>query len=267
MRTLIRLEKGRSLIAAHSLSVIEGAPWLVYLPESGADYYNGSRAELARLIGPALGRQFNYLAINKPGISPRRFDREAFDQSFLRPVRIADALATISHLIPKNAKIYLVGYSEGAYLAPQIAERDPRVVALALIGGGTRGWLKEELSRPLPVSQKRQIRREVEKILSRPGSNQKWQGFSYATWNSFRGDQTLSALKRLKLPTLAILGERDRAIDLDTTLKDLRLLSRTQPLQIETLPGCGHTFSGHWADVGHLLAEFFNPGAFNPDFN
>ena len=257
MRKTISLSQDRSLIAGYSLAAKPSRDWIVFLPESGADFQTGSRSELQKLIGSRLAAQFNFLAINKPGIGPRKTDKQAFERSFRRHYRVRDALDTMKAVIPAGDKICLVGYSEGAYLAPEIASLEKRVIAVAMIGGGTRGWLKEELSNAKP-RERAAIRKQIRQIQRRSDSTQKWHDFSYATWHSYREDRTLEALKKLRRPTLAILGARDRTIDLKAALNDLKGLSKSKPIQIEVLPRCGHSFTGHWKPVGRFLSEFLS---------
>ncbi|MEQ1878104.1 MAG: hypothetical protein ABL958_15785, partial [Bdellovibrionia bacterium] len=177
------------------------------------------------LVGPKLKDELNFLSLNKPGLEPKKTNAGLFEKSFRRELRIEDALKTMKAIVPAGHDLYLVGYSEGAYLAPQIAIRDKRVRGIAIIGGGTRGWLKEELSNAGP-RERPALKKQIRQIQKHPRSLKKWNGFSYATWYSYRGDDTLYALKKLKIPVLAVLGARDRTIDLKTTVDDIRALMK-----------------------------------------
>jgi pimeloyl-ACP methyl ester carboxylesterase len=255
MRQTVHLKQNRTLIAALSKAAGKTRRWLVFLPQSSAEFHHGARSEIKALLGSELAAKFNYLVINKPGLSPRGLDSKAFESSFRRQRRVSDALQTLKAVVPARDKIYLVGYSEGAYLAPQIARLDARVEAVIMIGGGTRGWLKEELG--IAQSDKRPaLVRQIRRIQANPLSTEKWNGFSYATWNSYRHDSTLNSLKRLEMPMLSILGARDRVIDLKATLTDLQRLSLQKDLKTAVLPACGHSFAGHWSDVRRILADF-----------
>lgn len=253
MRQKIPLSQDRSLIASYSRAGRGIRRWLVFLTESGACFQPGTRQELKMLLGPTLARQFHYLVINKPGLNPKGKDRQAFEHSFRRQLRIADALETMRKIIPRGHKIYLVGYSEGAYLAPEIAVQDRRVQAVAMVGGGTRGWLKEELG-TAQARQKAALRRQIARIRRRAHDHSlKWQGFSYATWNSYREDSTLHALKKLRRPALSVLGEKDRVIDLKAALRDLASLKN---VRVELLPGRGHALAWNWEAVTPHLRHF-----------
>jgi len=253
--TSILLSSGRSLIASHSLANTKSKRWLVLLTESGSDFRSADRKELESLVGKKVARHFNFLIVNKPGLTPEKTNRAEFEQSFRRTRRIEDSLTAMKLIVPKHHEIHLVGYSEGAYLAPQVAKRDSRVKTVSMIGGGTRGWLKEELN-TAPARERKSYTKTINEIYRQPHSLKKWNGFSYATWYSYRGDNTFQALKNLRRPTLAILGARDTVIDLRSTIVDMVLISENQPIHIHIFGDCGHYFSKHWHQVERVLGRF-----------
>jgi pimeloyl-ACP methyl ester carboxylesterase len=253
--SVVSLKGDRHLLAAWSRAPRKTRRWVVFLPESGSEFRQGDRRELAGLIGAGLAKKFHFLVINKPGLGPEGVDKAMFEKSFRRERRIEDALRVLKELIPAGDRIYLVGYSEGAYLAPPIARREKRVKAVVMIGGGTRGWLKEELSNA-GRREKPAFEKKIREIYRQPKSLKKWNGFSYATWYSYRGDTTLKALRDVRVPMLAILGARDRVIDLKTTIVDLMLVSEHQPIQLHVFGDCGHYFSKHWKPVSRVLERF-----------
>jgi pimeloyl-ACP methyl ester carboxylesterase len=254
---VIEFKQHRFLVASFSRAKRQTRRWLVFLPESASDFRLGDRGELVDLIGATLSQKFNFLVINKSGLGHEVEDKEVFERSFRREKRIQDALQTMKEIVPRGDQIHLVGYSEGAYLAPQIARLDKRVKSVAMIGGGTRGWLKEELSNATP-KEKPFYEKKIQEILMNPSSQKRWNGFSHATWHSYRGDHTLHALRGSKLPTLAILGARDRVIDLKATIVDLMLVSENKPIQIHIFGDCGHNFTRHWVPVSKVLGRFLS---------
>ena len=254
-QTKIFLSQGRFLIASSSLAPKVSKAWVVFIPESGSDFRFGRRSELTALVGAEAAKKFNFLIVNKTGLSPAGTDKEIFEKSFRRSRRIEDALITLQAIIPHGHHIHLVGYSEGAYLAPQIALQDSRVRSVSMIGGGTRGWLKEELSNARP-KEKAKYEKKIREILKNPSADLKWNGFSHATWNSYRGDNTLRALRGLRVPMLAILGARDRVIDLKSTIVDLMLVSERKQVQVYVFGDCGHYFTKHWPPVCRALGRF-----------
>lgn len=258
-RRLIPLPGARALVASFSRAKRESRQWIVFLPESGSEFRDGDRELLESLTG-TWGRRAHFLVINKPGVFDGHEDREMFEVSFRREKRIADNLRALRAVVPRDHVIHLVGYSEGAYLAPQIALRDKRVRTVCMIGGGTRGWLKEELANA-PRAGRAAFQRELNHILRNPRADLKWGGFSHATWYSYRGDNTLNALRRSKLPTLAIMGARDRVIDLKTAISDLVLIGAKKPIQLHVFGDCGHYFTRHWKPVSRVLARFLKDHA------
>lgn len=254
MRRKILLGDRRSLIASFSYAKPSIKSWIVFVPESGSEFKPGRRDDLNWLVGRRLASHFNILCLNKPGQSPRRTDAAVFERSFRRRVRVADALTVMKRVIPADHEIFLIGYSEGAYLAPQIARRDRRVVSVVIVGGGTRGWLREEWANARGVREKRELRRVFREIKKRPSSAEKWNAFSFATWWSYREDATLKALRGLRVPVLAILGAKDRTIDLRSTVRDLK---RLKNVRLRVLRNCGHEFTRNWPQVKRIMAEEF----------
>lgn len=264
MRHRLQLPLDRFLYACSSRARRDLGLWLVYLPESGASFHTGSRSELKSLVGGVVAERMNYLVINKPGLQPGRKDADVFERSFRRRLRIEDAVRAVQAVIPKGDSICLLGYSEGAYLAPELAIKlGERVVSVAMIGGGTRGWLAEELSQAEGRG-KAALRRQIERIRRESQSLAKWNGFSFATWNSYDSDSTLRALRRLpkRVPVLSILGARDRVIDFAAAERDLKRLSSSRSLQLEIFPRCGHSFGGHWPQVRRAFARFLDESVF-----
>jgi hypothetical protein len=255
MQSKILLKKDRFLIASFTMAPKISSTWVVFIPESGSDFRFGERAELSALVGAHAAKKFNFLIINKTGLTSESTDKIVYEKSFRRKRRIEDSVVTLKKMIPRGHKIHLIGYSEGAYLAPQIALLDARVCSVSMIGGGTRGWLKEELSNARP-KEKSQYEKKIKEIHRNPSAKLKWNGFSYATWYSYRGDNTLGALRRLKIPMIAVLGARDRVIDLKSAIVDLVLVSERKPVQVSIFGDCGHYFTRHWVPVSRTLGRF-----------
>ncbi|WP_413292923.1 hypothetical protein ACLSU7_16105 [Bdellovibrio sp. HCB185ZH] len=254
---VIQLKGHRTLLACYSLAPRASHKWVVFLPESSSDFRRGDRQELVGLIGAHMAKKFNFLVINKPGVNIDEVDKKVFEKSFRQEKRIQDALQTLKEIIPSKDKIHLIGYSEGAYNTPVVATKDKRVISISMIGGGTRGWLKEELSNASP-KEIPAYERAIKNILKKPTSKKKWNGFTYATWYSYRSDNTLRALKELKIPAVAILGARDKVIDLKSAIVDLVLVSERKPIQVHIFGDCGHHFTKHWKPVSRVLGRFLS---------
>ncbi len=198
------------------------------------------------------------MILNKPGVGQRKLDDSVFEASFRRKTRVRDCLFGLKFMVPRGHKIILVGYSEGAYLAPEIANRDPRIEKFVMIGGGTRGWLKEEMNnaRVCRKAEREDLQRQIRRVYRNPKSEEKWNGFSYATWYSYRQDETLKSLEKIRVPALVLLGARDRTIDYKTTVSDLNRLSRKKPISVRVFKNCGHTFISHWPLAAKEIRAF-----------
>src|SRR5689334_5257144 len=100
----IQLKGSRFVVVGYS-RVRGSRDWVVYVPESGADFHYGDRYELRRHLVPSLAAKFNYLVINKAGLTSRGTDKSVFERSFRRDLRVADALKAMKRVIPRNDKI------------------------------------------------------------------------------------------------------------------------------------------------------------------
>jgi len=218
--------------------------WIVFLPGSAIDMVSADDKDLLALL-PKGKRTAHFLVINKA--------RDAIT----RQRRLEDTLSVLKQMIPRHHDIILIGYSEGAYIAPSIALRCRRVRGLVLLAGGTRGWIEDELNRMSPGEAVRTIP-EILKILSRKTPDRLWRGHRHDTWYSYAADTTLNALKRLNIPVLSVAGSRDELVDVPTLLQDLHVLKRSKRkrLQLKVLKGFNHDFNHRWDIVGRSTQRF-----------
>ena len=250
----VRLGKTATL---HISETLTGADWwLVFLPGSSAQFWEVDESELKQLCG-RLPERPNFLLINKPGVSPSgRVNERVFERCFRRELRIRHYLTVLRRRIPRNHRILLTAFSEGAYLAPEIAARDRRIKAMALISGGTRSWLDEEIFKARSPQGMGKAIQHIGKVYARPRSRSlQWHGISNATWSSYDTDRTKEALRRLTLPVLSVFGSEDRMVDIDSALKDLRVLDGH--VKTKVLKGVDHTLGNQWLRALRLSGEFF----------
>lgn len=254
------LHDGRRLL----IREIRGASdvWVVFLPGSSAEIWDFDWAELRALFDPMQGRA-NLLVINKPGMLPNgKVQPRAFEASFRRDRRVRDYLEVMRRCVPKSARIFLLGFSEGAYLAPEVALHDSRVRALSLISGGTRSWIDEEILKPCALNLGPVFRR-VGRIYARPHStSEHWFGISHATFTSYDNDRTLESLEKLNRPILAIHSDRDVMIDLDSARGDLLRLKREgKDITLRLFEGVDHTLEHLWYKALRASGMFFRKQA------
>jgi pimeloyl-ACP methyl ester carboxylesterase len=254
----IALQDGRKILASGRL-MPRARDWLVCLPGSATELWQldeGECRSLRRGLGPTSSR-YNLMVLNKPGLGLKgRIDDRVFELSFRQEQRRRDYLEALKLLIPKEDRVFLLGFSEGAYLAPQIARLDDRIKALALLSGGTRSWLDEEVFKS---RRPEQALRKIAQVYGRPASRTPgWHGLSNATWMSYDNDNTLLALQSLSLPVFTAHGELDNMIDLQTTFADLAKLRQEGKRISSTLhKNVDHTLDHKWLSTLEASARFF----------
>jgi pimeloyl-ACP methyl ester carboxylesterase len=256
--TEYRLHDGRKLVVSSWYGSDPTSDWVVYLPGSAAALHRATSSERLAVVGRDFSRRTHYLAINKPGL---RLDgglqRSVFERSFIRSQRIKDIMEVLRELIPSRARIALIGYSEGAYLAPEIAYKDRRVQSLITIAGGTRGWLDEEIN----LCDQSELGRVLSKILdiySQKTPTARWRGFAHRTWHSYDRDTPKEWLSKLRIPILTLHGLRDELVDVRSALADLESLRRSQGLRIETkvFRNLGHDMDLESVAVSRAVRSF-----------
>ncbi len=233
--------------------------WIVFLPGSSAELWDFGWGESRALLEPLRGRA-NLLQVNKPGIlGDGKVAWKEFEASFRRDQRVKDYNEILKACIPPGHKIFLLGFSEGAYLSPEVALHDARVRGLALISGGTRSWVDEEIFKP-SAKNLGPILKRVAAVYARPHSTTlTWHGNSHATWTSYDNDNTLLALRKLSLPILAIHASEDVMIDLDSARGDLlKLKGEGKNITLRMFEGVDHTLERHWLKALRAAGVFFN---------
>lgn len=215
-----------------------------------------SQSELEHWLPPSLAKKFNFLIINKTDLDFRG-RQPGFDRSFTRDLRLADANETLKKLVPADDKIFLIGYSEGAYLAPELALLDNRVKAIGMLSGGTRSWLEEELKHA-SSQETEEVQKHIDLIRLQPNDvTRKWRGFSYLTWASYDNNRTIEALRNLRIPVQVFLGARDRLVDTVSALEDMLELNDSVPLDVEVLMDCGHFLCKQQLQIRRQLGDLW----------
>lgn len=258
MLTPFKLSDGRSLFLRETNA--GASHWVVFLPGSSAELWDFTWAEQRALLEPLYGRA-NLLQVNKPGIrEDGSVNKRAFEKSFRRNIRVKDYAEIIRECIPTRGTVSLLGYSEGAYLAPEVATLERRVRSMTLISGGTRSWLDEEIFKP-GATNLNPILKRIASVYARPTSTiLRWHGNSHATWTSYDNDNTLHSLEKLKLPILALFASEDVMIDLESARTDLERLRRElgKDITLRTFDGVDHTLERYWIKALRAAGTFFN---------
>lgn len=195
----------------------------------------------------------------------------------LREEVIDDALAA-AELLRRTPgidprRVFLLGHSLGAWLAPLIAAEDSRLAGVILMAAPARPLeqLYVEQIRyilsldpaPSPAARAKleEAEREaaaVRKIRESGQGSERALGAPRAYWLSFRGLDPLSAVARLPVPVIVLHGERDYQV----TTEDFRLwrkaLEGRHNAVLKLYPGLNHLFqTGSGASAP---AEYERPG-------
>ena len=125
--------------------------------------------------------------------------------------------AQLSKASPRPKNVVLVGVSEGAYPAEEVARRLPAVTHLAIIGAGGYS-MRTSLA---TLAQNGIIPYDVDagwqEITSDPQSLDKhWYGNPYRWWYDIMDVDPMKDLLALNIPILAGIGEKDKSVPVES---------------------------------------------------
>lgn len=197
--------------------------WIVFLPGSGCGLYNLQQSLWLNTL--RAQEVYNVLVINKAGVTA---DNQCFsleyEEGSLRHNRIADIGEAIRQMIPAEDSILLVGFSEGAYIAPDVAAANSNIEGLVLLSGGTQSLIEEEIMLAAP-SERESLKKFFEtEVMGSQDLSRFYNGFSYAVLNSFHNRHGYESLLSLEIPILAMHGEKDNLIWLEGNIRDFQSL-------------------------------------------
>ena len=125
---------------------------------------------------------------------------------------IQSILSKINH---SNKKIIILGVSEGGNIASQLASETPQITHLVTIGSG--GMLGIEEFRTWGKKQNINFDKVYEQVKKDPDSiEMKILGQTHRYWSSILPVNPMSSLKKLDIPILAIIGEQDEMIPVES---------------------------------------------------
>jgi pimeloyl-ACP methyl ester carboxylesterase len=129
-----------------------------------------------------------------------------------------DVAAVVAYLRTRadidGTRIALAGHSEGGFIAPMVAAKDPTVRAIALLAGPAYNGRRIlefqnenaiKAATQLTETQRDSIRRTVPRGLDSLAAANTWMGF-------FMKTEPSAALRRLKQPTLVLQGNTDQQV-------------------------------------------------------
>jgi dienelactone hydrolase len=192
-----------------------------------------------RGVGESTGE---YTGIG-PANSERMFDLLASDA-------LAGVQALASHPAIDSSKIGLLGVSQGGWIAPLAASRSAKVAFVISLSGPAVSVGEEiaysHLAGADPGSEAGLSDSEIER--------------RFAAFTGPHGYDPEPAIRQMSVPSLWIIGERDRSIPVARTIANLERVKREvrRPIEIRTMAGADHGMrhvdTGAPADIWQVIA-------------
>ena len=207
------------------------------------------------------------------GIAVLRYDKRTFqyrDQLNTSPAIddevVSDAVAAVKLLKARSGvdprRVFVVGHSLGAQLAPEIAIRTEPVAGAVLLAPPGRPPWDAVLAqmRYLGTSPEKQaeVEKSVELLKAGKLGDGKFLGAPASYWQDWASRDGVAMARKLAKPILILRGERDYQVtdeDLSTWKKGLRGVAN---VELVTLPGANHLFIQGTGKPGP--AEYDVPG-------
>lgn len=266
----------------------EKKPLVVYLDGSGnfplfyktkSGRYNTSVAmDLAK-----YAKDYTIVLISKPGTPFRdslRYDskgrgvyphNETYDRLYSLDWRAGAASQAIDFVAGKGnvdtSRIIVIGYSEGAQVAPKVAVLNRKVTHVVSIVGNALSQLYDFILDARLQAERKEISSEeaqqivdslyqaYEKIYADPASTQKtWYGETYLKWSSFTRTTPLENMLKLTIPILYIAGGKDNhqtILDMDYARLEF-LRQGKQNLTYKVYPNADHYFQEEVSENGSV---------------
>lgn len=250
-------------------------PLILFLQGSGPKpifWKSGDKTTTPIAFSREQLKSFYFVVIRKPGMPfyagsdfkvPKIY-HELLDLNY----RVEAASLVLKELLKKEwvdkRRIVLVGFSEGAYLAPRVAVQNREITHLAcFLGGGLSqaydpvfnllidkkhtGDHPEELFTDFEDYLK--ILRDISKD---PGSTTKfWRGHTYKMWSGFFDYSPKDDLVKLDIPIFYAVGSKDRASPFEgkiiVPVEFARLGKKN--LTLEICRNCDHGFNEVLSDA------------------
>ena len=145
-----------------------------------------------------------------------------------------------------GTRIALAGHSEGGFIAPMVAAKDPTVRAIALLAGPAYNGRRIlefqnengiKSATQLTDTQRDSLRRTVPKGLDSLAAANAWMGF-------FMKTEPSAALRRVKQPTLVLQGDTDQQVTAEQADSIVTILkgSGNTRVTVHHFPATNHLF-------------------------
>lgn len=247
--------------------------------------------DLDETIGP--NKPFRDIAdgLGKAGIASLRYDKRAFDYAakiaaepdFTVDDEVSDDALAAARLLAKQPsidprRVFVLGHSEGAMLAPRIARRDPALAGIIMLAAparpllevsreqiraaGARGASPGQVTAALQANAAEQALLDAANPAHPPTGT--YAGAPQGWWLSLHDYHQLAVAESLALPMLILQGGRDfqvsPTLDFD---RWKQALAGHANVTFHLYPGLGHLFRP--AGKTGTVADYLQPGAVDPE--
>lgn len=252
-------------------------PLLVYLDGSGAyplfqQMENGIGSTVV-IDFQNLKKDYQILLISKPGVPfidqvkidengiPIYNEPKEYNEKLSQQWRVETANAIINHIIKNKAidesKVIVLGFSEGAQVAPELAYKNKKITHLLLFGGNGLNQLFDPITTLRMKAYSNQITQEqaqdeidslfneYEKIYKDPTAiNKYWWGHTYKRWASFTQKDPYKYLLEIDIPIYIANGSLDENSVLSADYIKLEFIKNNKSnLTYKTYPNYDHQFN------------------------
>jgi dienelactone hydrolase len=176
---------------------------------------------------------------------------------------IDDALAAVALLRKTKGidpkKVFLLGHSLGAMMAPRLGKEDKEIAGLILLAGATRplgdvmieqltyisslaGNLTDEQKSEIEKLKKQAARAQDPKLTAETPDSELPAGTTAAYWLSLRGYEPAKVAESLGQPLLILQGERDYQVTLEDFAGWKKSLGERKNVELKSYPKLNHLF-------------------------
>ena len=168
-----------------------------------------------------------------------------------------------------GSKIFLLGHSLGAYVAPRIAEADGKLAGMVLMAGNVRpleDLLVEQVEymgiKGDQLERSKALQAKVKKLEPADEDSPALGGLPVSYWLDLKDYDPAAAAKKLGIPMLILQGERDYQV----TMTDFALwkaaVGNSKGVVMKSYPALNHLFVA--GEGKSLPAEYGKPGHVAP---
>ena len=164
-----------------------------------------------------------------------------------------------------GGRVFVIGHSLGAYVAPRIAEQDGKLAGVVLMAGNVRpveDLLVEQVTymgiTGKPLDNAKAFQATVKKLEAGDEDSPALGGVPVAYWLDLKGYDPAAAAKKLGIPMLILQGERDYQV----TMADFGMwktaVGSAKGVTMMSYPALNHFFVA--GEGKSLPAEYAKPG-------